>query len=102
MLSAQMIPEFSDKSPEGVRKWWGAMLGKGLYIHPEDDPATITDADSGERILDNSACRKIEAIYAEMFESVGETQSYDIGITAWYNYQGYKWDEERDEFVVKS
>ena len=102
MLSAQMIPEFSDKSTEGARKWWDAMLKKGLYIHPEDDPATITDTDSGERILDNSACLKIGAIYAEMFESVGETQSYDIGITAWYNYQGYKWDKERDEFVARS
>lgn len=86
----------------GVRKWWDAMLEKGLYIHPEDDPATITDTDNDDaRVLDNSACQKIEAIYAEMFESVGETQSYDIGITAWYNYQGYQWNKDKNEFVVK-
>ena len=90
MLSAETIPHFTDKTPAGARLWWDTMLEKGFYIHPEDDPASIIINETGKRALDDSACSKVTKIYEEMFTSLGEAESYDIGQAAWYNYQGYK------------
>lgn len=99
MLSAEMIPEFTAKTATGVRAWWDAMLELGFYIHPEDDPADQVEAGTGQRALDDTACAKVSAIYEDMFNSIGESETYDIGITAWFNYQGYTWDEDKDEWV---
>jgi len=99
MLSAEMIPEFIDKTTVGARSWWDAMLELGYYIHPEDDPANQVDVETGQRSLNPAACAKISAIYEDMFNSIGESKTYDIGIEAWYNYQGYIWDASKDEWV---
>jgi hypothetical protein len=99
MLSAKMIPEFTDKTPAGVRAWWDSMLELGFYIHPEDDPADQVNTATGQRSLDDAACNKVSSIYAEMFELIGESESCDIGITAWYHNQGYEWNESRNEFI---
>lgn len=102
MLSAEMIPQFNDKTPTGARLWWEAMLEKGFYIHPEDDPSNIVIKETGERALDDSACAKVTKIYEEMFISLGEAESYDVGQTAWYNFQGYEWDARKEEFLPKA
>lgn len=99
MLSAEMIPEFTTKTAIGVRAWWDAMLELGFHIHPEDDPADQINTETGKRTLDDTACAKVSAIYEEMFNNIGISETYNIGMAAWYNYQGYTWDTNRDEWV---
>lgn len=99
MFSAEMVPEFTAKTPTGARAWWDAMLELGFYIHPEDDPSDQVEAGTSQRALDDAACAKVSGIYADMFNSIGESETYDIGIAAWYSYQGYTWDARKDEWV---
>lgn len=99
MLSAEMIPEFKAKTATGVRAWWEAMLELGFYIHPEDDPADQVETRTGQRLLDDAACAKVSAIYEDMFNNIGESETYEISMAAWYGHQGYTWDASRDEWV---
>ncbi|MGB3916621.1 MAG: hypothetical protein WBL07_04210 [Thiothrix litoralis] len=99
MLSANMIPEFTDKTATGARAWWDAMLKLGYYIHPEDDPADQVNAETGQRALDNAACAKVTTIYEDMSSNIGESEACGIGVEAWYSYQGYTWDASKDEWV---
>lgn len=98
MLTAEMIPSFTDKTPAGARMWWDAMLKQGLYIHPEDDPTDTVAVDTGERMLDGAASAKVTRVYEDMFETIGESATYETGQAAWFHYQGYEWDEASNTF----
>jgi len=96
-----MITEFKNKTPEGASDWWDSMIEKGLYLHPDDDPTEFVDG-QGKRLLDDLACKKIDVIYDQMFTSLGESKSLDIGLAAWYKHQGYVWNEKLNEFQPKN
>ena len=98
MFSAGMIPDFSNITPEGAKKWWDDMLELGLYINP-DDGAEDYIHDTGERVLDDEAANKVNAIYDQMFSVIGEEETFDIGVTAWRRYMGHTWDEKKQEWV---
>lgn len=97
--TAQMIPDFSDKTIEGARQWWRKMLHLGLYIHPEDGAENYSHLETGGRMLDDEASEKVNSIYREMFSLFGEEETYDAGMTEWWAAQGYRWDEQKQEWV---
>lgn len=101
MLSVEIITPFTDKTLAGARTWWDSMLEKGLYINPEDDPTKVVD-EQGERVLDDAACEKLESIYDEMYAKLGESETLDIGVAAWYNHQGYEWSAKLNEYQPKT
>lgn len=99
IYSAKMIPDFSKKTIEGASQWWNEMLELGFYIHPDDGAESCVYDDTGERALDDEASAKVDAIYAEMFEILGEEETYDAGTNAWWKHQGYTWSEQKQEWI---
>lgn len=99
MFTAQMIPDFDDKTVKGALAWWNAMLRLGFFIHPEDDPADIINVDTNERSLDDAASIKVSDIYEEMIVVVGYEETYDAGMTAYMNYNGWVENETRDGWI---
>lgn len=99
MFTAEMIPDFNEKTVAGLLCWWNAMLDMDLYIHPEDDPANIVNIETGSRSLDDNACKKISDIYDEMISVVGYEETYDAGMTAFMNRRGWVCNPAGDGWV---
>lgn len=98
IYTAEMIPSFSNETVAGAKQWWNEMLELGLYIHPESDAADFVDTDTGLQLLDDNASEKVNLIYEAMYSVIGEDKTCDLGTTAWWMYQGYVWNKNKQEW----
>lgn len=71
-MHASRIPDFANKSREGMSRWFSEMSLRGLLFHPEDRPCDIISNASGERLFQSNECVKLDAIMAEMFGRFGD------------------------------
>lgn len=71
-MHAFRIPDFANKSREGMSRWFSEMSLRGLLFHPEDKPCDIISNASGEPLFQSDECTKLDAIMAEMFDRFGD------------------------------
>lgn len=71
-MHASRIPDFTDKSHEGMSLWFSEMSLRGLLFHPEDRAESIIHISSGERMFRPDECAKLDVIMDEMFDRFGD------------------------------
>jgi hypothetical protein len=71
-MKASRIPDFANKSREGMSIWFAEMSLHGLLFHPEDAPSGIFTIATNERIFTPEECVKLDEIMAEMFALFGD------------------------------
>lgn len=70
-MKTSRIPDFANKSREGMTRWFSEMALRGLLFHPEDRPRDIITVATGQRTFTHSECAKLGHIVSEMFEKFG-------------------------------
>lgn len=71
-MKASRIPDFANKSLEGMSIWFTEMSLRGLLFHPEDAPRDIIAITTNERTFTPEECAKLDGIMAEMFALFGD------------------------------
>lgn len=71
-MKASRIPDFANKSREGMSTWFAEMSLRGLLFHPEDAPRDIITITTNERTFTTEECVKLDGIMAEMFAMFGD------------------------------
>lgn len=71
-MHASRIPDFANKSREGMSIWFAEMSLRGLLFHPEDAPDSICTIATGERAFTTGECAKLDGIMSEMFSLFGD------------------------------
>ena len=71
-MHASRIPDFANKSRNGMSIWFAEMSLRGLLFHPEDAPSSIYTIATGERAFTAMECTKLDGIMAEMFALFGD------------------------------
>lgn len=70
-MDKSRIPEFDDKTFDGMAAWFADMSRLGLLFHPDDSPEHIFSIATGEKTFSISECRQLDAIVKDMFERFG-------------------------------
>lgn len=71
-MQTNRIPDFVNKTREGMTIWFSEMALRGLLFHPEDRPSDIISGRSGKALFKQDECAKLDAIMAEMFGKHGD------------------------------
>lgn len=66
-MNASRIPDFSNKSFDGMQSWFTEMAIRDLIFHPDDAPESIISIATGEKTFTDNECQKLEKILSEMF-----------------------------------
>lgn len=70
-MNKSRIPDFSDKSFDGMLTWFSEMSVRDLLFHPDDGPETIISITTGKEFFTASECRKLKSTLAGMFRQFG-------------------------------
>jgi hypothetical protein len=71
-MNKSRIPEFADKSFDGMQAWFASMSEHELLFHPDDLPKDIIVITTGEPTFSPGECKKTTAILETMFELHGD------------------------------
>lgn len=71
-MQTSRIPDFANKSREGMSIWFAEMSLRGLLFHPEDEPKDIFMIATNERTFSPDECEKLDGILGDMFSMYGD------------------------------
>lgn len=71
-MNTSRIPEFSDKSFNGMQNWFATMSVRELLFHPDDLPETISGIATGEPTFSATECVEVSAVLNEMIAQHGD------------------------------
>lgn len=71
-MQLSRIPDFSNKTREGMSFWFSEMAVRDLLFHPEDRPSDIFRIATGEKMFTKEECSKLDVIMSEMFHRFGD------------------------------
>ena len=71
-MQTSRIPEFSDKSFDGMLMWFSEMQVRGLLFHPDDDPADIIRISDSTATFFAPEVKTARTILGEMCEIHGD------------------------------
>jgi hypothetical protein len=66
-MNTSRIPDFSNKSFDGMLTWFAEMAIRDLIFHPDDAPESIVSIATGEKTFTDDECQKLENTLSEMF-----------------------------------
>lgn len=66
-MNTSRMPDFSNKSFDGMQSWFTEMAIHDLIFHPDDAPESIVSIITGEKTFTDDECQKLEKILSEMF-----------------------------------
>jgi len=66
-MNKSRIPEFNDKTFDGMVAWFADMSHLRLLFHPDDSPDQIFLIATGERMFSTSECQQLNEIVKDMF-----------------------------------
>ncbi len=72
MNNTSRIPDFSDKSFDGMLTWFSEMSLRDLIFHPDDAPESIVSIITNERSFTDDECQKLNNIISEMFNKFND------------------------------
>ena len=75
-MNTSRIPNFTDKSFDGMLTWFSEMSVRGLLFHPDDAPETIVSIATGEKIFTDDECRMLDNTISEMFSQF-DNEAYE-------------------------
>lgn len=90
-MSTSRLPDYSDKSIDGMLTWFSEMSVRDLLFHPDDVPETIISTTTGERFFTNSECQMLEDVLAAMFQQFGSSV-YEAAYPAFMQRMGIQLD----------
>ena len=90
-MQTNRIPEFSDKSFDGMLMWFSEMQVRGLLFHPDDDPADIIQISDSTATFVAPEVETARTILAEMFELHSENV-YEAAYPIFMNAMGIQLD----------
>lgn len=70
-VDTAQIPDWDDRSPTGLARWWHTMAARRLAFHPDDAPEQVFDFVDGAPLFTPAACRKLRTVLAEMLAEHG-------------------------------
>jgi len=70
-MNVSRIPEFSDKSFDGMLFWFATMSRRRLLFHPDDAPEDIGIISTGKPMFSPVESREAGAILETMFNRFG-------------------------------
>ena len=70
-VDATRIPDWSDRSHQGLVRWWQQMVSQHLAFHPDDDPDSVISFADGRPLFSADACTKLRMILDEMHSEHG-------------------------------
>lgn len=79
MYQTSRIPQWADRSFDGMLRWFSEMSAQGLLFHPDDDPAEIICAASGARTFSDAEAAELRKTITRMFEQEGD-RVYEAGL----------------------
>lgn len=71
-MQTSRIPDFANKSREGMSIWFTETTLRGLLFHPEDRPCDIITIATGVPTFTPDECAKLDRILGEMFDMFGD------------------------------
>lgn len=71
-MHASRIPDFANKTHEGMSHCFAEMSLRGLLFHPEDAPSDIYTIATNERAFTADECIKLDGLMAEMLVLFGD------------------------------
>ena len=71
-MNTTRIPEFTDKSFDGMQAWFAEMSEQDIIFHPDDAPETIVSITTGENVFPVDECQKLNKILSEMFSQFND------------------------------
>jgi len=71
-MSISRIPEYSDRSFDGMLLWFATMSERELLFHPDDPADEIYDIATGEPTFSAAESRQANAILTTMFSQFGD------------------------------
>ncbi|GEM_PF-784322 len=71
-MQTSRIPDFANKTREGMSRWFSEMALRGLLFHPEDAPDSIISGATGGHLFSKDECAKLDGILGEMFTKFGD------------------------------
>lgn len=72
MQTVPRLPEFADKSPTGIDRWFAEMADSGLLFHPDDDPDEIFVIATDEKTFNPDEVVALRTTLDEMFSIAGD------------------------------
>ncbi len=90
-MNTSRIPDFSDKTFDGMLIWFAEMSIRDLLFHPDDAPETIVSIATGERFFTASECEKLEMDITDMFSKFGENV-YEAAYPVFMSRMGVRLD----------
>ena len=67
-MQTNRIPDFNDKSLNGMHMWFAEMLARELLFHPDDDPADIIRISDGTPTFIAPEVEAARKVLGEMFD----------------------------------
>lgn len=77
-MKVSRIPDFVNKSKQGMSTWFNEMQLRGLEYDPLNPSDSIIKFGTRKRLFTPTECRKLDGIIAEMFERFGQNEVCDI------------------------
>lgn len=72
MNSESRIPELNAVSFDGALQWFAEMQCRGLFFHPDDDPADIIVIRSGERMFNDREIQETRSVLDTLFAALSD------------------------------
>ena len=90
-MHTSRIPDFCEKTQDGMLSWFAEMSIRDLLFHPDDSPSEIFVIATNERTFSGKECRKLESILGEMFNRFGDGV-YDAAYPIFMKRMGIRLD----------
>lgn len=71
-MQLSRIPDFSNKTREGMSLWFAEMTARELLFHPEDRPCDVFRIVTGAKMFTKEECSRLNGILSEMFCRFGD------------------------------
>lgn len=71
-MKSSRIPDFANKTRQGMTRWFSEMALRGLLFHPEDRPRDIIVIATGKPTFSRGECAKLDLIMTDMFGRFGD------------------------------
>jgi len=90
-MDTSKVPDFSNKSVDGMSLWFATMSERGMLFHPDDPAEKIYDIATGKPTFSPTEFSKANAILETMFNRFGD-QVYEAAYPIFMKYMGIRLD----------
>ena len=73
MNTQSRIPKLNSPSFDGALFWFAELQTKGLFFHPDDDPAEIVRIGNWEKMFSDPEVSELRFVMDELFNSLGDS-----------------------------